>query len=365
MLLMNKDTEVLEFSLEDMFIRVINNNFLPFELKDYIETTNPSNFKKSVNDFSLFKDFLSSRVILLSRENAKTILNVTALPQTLKMEDRLKIVKACSGLSMIDNFWIKYENDDRMFSDVNLRTNKLSSVCYDIAVLGKNLSATSSELIPELSTLGMSPKCWVRDNNRIRLLKTDKLKGLAGTSAEIKASEILSSIGANVVRYEKLEKDDLILSLSDCISTDDLSLVHAGSVVDWCNHTNRVFIDFVFNNFKKDFCNMVVADYIVANTDRHAENWGFLVDSKNRIVSMSPLYDFDLALLIDETKGNIDELVYGPTGLTYKESIDKYAKYSDLNLCNANNTTENINRRLKTCAQLMNPLERALSSMFS
>lgn len=168
MILMNKDTEVLEFSLEDMYLRVINNNLLPYELKDYIKTTNPLDFKKSMVDLSVFKDFLASRVILLSRENAKAILNVAALPQSLKTEDRIKIVMACHGLSMIDNFWIRDDGDNRSFDDVNLRKNKLSDVCYDIAILGKNLSVTSEDLIPELSTLGMSPKCWIRVGNTVK-----------------------------------------------------------------------------------------------------------------------------------------------------------------------------------------------------
>ena len=133
MILMNKNTEVLEFSLEDMYLRVID-NLLPYELKDYVKTTDPLNFKKSMIDLSVFKDFLTSRVILLSRENAKAILNVAALPQSLKTEDRIKIVMACHGLSMIDNFWIRDDGDSRSFDDVNLRKNKLSSACYEIAI---------------------------------------------------------------------------------------------------------------------------------------------------------------------------------------------------------------------------------------
>ena len=364
MVLMNKDTEVLEFSLEDMYLRVINNNLLPYELKDYIKTTNPSNFKKSVTDISVFKDFLASRVILLSRENAKAILNVAALPQSLKMEDRIKIVMACHGLSMIDNFWIRDDRDDRSFDDVNLRKNKLSSVCYEIALLGKNISATSRELIPELSTLGMSPKCWVRENGTVKLIKTDKMKGLAGTLAEIEASRILSFTGANVVKYNRIDKDGLIMSSSDCISTDDLSLVHASSIRDWCMHTDIDFLDYVCSKFKTEFANMIVADYVIGNTDRHFENWGFLVDCNNDIKAFAPLYDFDLSLLIDETKGELDTLIYTPTGLTFMKGMVKYSRHATLDFSEVTDMSKEVFKRTIIYEKLRNPTSYAIKSMY-
>lgn len=364
MILMNKDTEVLEFSLEDMYLRVINNNLLPYELKDYIKTTNQLDFKKSMVDLSVFKDFLASRVILLSRENAKAILNVAALPQSLKTEDRIKIVMACHGLSMIDNFWIRDDGDNRSFDDVNLRKNKLSDVCYDIAILGKNLSVTSEDLIPELSTLGMSPKCWIRVGNTVKLIKTDRMKGLAGTLAEIESSRILSLAGANVVNYERLDRDDLILSSSECISTDDYSLIHASSVLDWCNHIGKYFIKFICDNYKIDFSNMIVADYVTGNTDRHLENWGFLVDSENNIKSLAPLFDFDLSLLIDETKGNLDELIYGPTGKTYRESLTKFCQYANLDFSKVDNISVEILNRIRIYEKLRDPVAYAIQAMY-
>lgn len=364
MILMNKDTAVLEFSLDDMYLKVLNNKLLPYELRDYIKTTDPNDFKKSITDIDVFKDFLASRVILLSRENAKTILNVAVLPQSLKTEQRLKIVMACHGLSMIDNFWIKDESDTRCFEDVNLRKNKLSDVCYDIAILGKNLSATSKELIPELSTLGMSPKCWIRENDTVKLIKTDRLKGLAGALAEIKASEILLHAGANVVKYDKVERDGLILSSSDCISTDDYSLVHASSIQDWCRHTDKDFIEFVCNKFQTEFANMVVADYIVGNTDRHFENWGFLVDNENNIKAFAPLYDFDLSLLIDSTDGDLDNLIYEPTGKKYSDGIIEYSKYATLDFSKVTSVSARVYKRIIIYNNMRDPIKSAIKTMY-
>lgn len=364
MLLMNGDIAVLEFSLLDMYLRVIDNKYLPFELKDFIETTNPSNYTKSVRDFEVFRDFLASRVILLSREHAKTILNVTQLPQSLKTEDRIKIVLACNGLSMIDNFWIKKDNNDtRKFSDVNLRKHRLSEVAYDIAILGKYISASSNDLIPELTTLGMSPKCWRRESDGIKLYKTDKLKGTVNTKAELEASKLLRASKLDVIECNEVLKDDNILSVSKCIATDELSLIHASSLRDWCVHTGRDFKKYIHNYYLKEFSNMVVIDYVIANTDRHFENWGFLVNRNNDIEQFAPLFDFDMALIADNAGTDISDLIYEPTGLTFIESLDKYAKTSNVKFNRCYDYTQKVKSRIGDYNKRKDPLNYYIDVM--
>ena len=112
MLLMNGDKPVLKFDLENMCMEVLNNEFLPYALKDYIKSTNVQNFKKSIKDIECLRDYLSGRMLNISRENAKVILNVLALPQTLKTEERVKISLMCRSLSMTDNFWTKEDDEN-------------------------------------------------------------------------------------------------------------------------------------------------------------------------------------------------------------------------------------------------------------
>ena len=346
MFLMNGNKPVLEFSLEDMYINVLDNNFLPYELKDFIKTSNPFDFKKTVKDLETFKDFLSSRVLLLSRENAKVILNAASLPQSLKTEDRIKIVLACKGLSMTDNFWIKEDGECKSFADVNLRNNKLSDASYEIAILGKHISATSEELRPDLSTTGMFPKYWKRNGDSVYLYKTDKMYGKVNSSAEIKASHILKELGTNVVPYKEEIKDGILFSVSKCIATDEYSLISASSVKDWCVHTGKDFLSFIKENFMAPFSNMVVSDYILANTDRHIENWGFMVDNAtNKIMSFAPLYDLNQALVADQFGTDINDLIYEPTGISFLDGIREYISYSTLDFSKVN--VETISSQVK------------------
>ena len=74
---------------------------------------------------------------------------------------------------------------------------------------------------------------------------------------------------------------------------------------------------------------MCVCDYVFGNTDRHFENWGFIVDNNtNEIISFAPLYDHNQAFLCDNFHTDINELIYEPCDTTYLLAIKKYSPYS-------------------------------------
>lgn len=81
--LMNKDIPVLLFDFEDKYIKVLNNWFLPYMLKDYVIDSNFSEenkAKRTMECIDVFKDFFCSRLLNLSRSGAKEFLNVANLP---------------------------------------------------------------------------------------------------------------------------------------------------------------------------------------------------------------------------------------------------------------------------------------------
>lgn len=335
-ILMHQDIEVLKFDLDNVYIEVINNDFLPLELRDYIKTTKYESAEDVINNtkyITVLKDYLSDRTINLSRENAKIILNVCALPQSLKTDEKLKIVFACKGLNMSDCVWIKKENESKTFNEVNLRKNKLSDASYEIAILGKMISATSEDLQPDLSTKGMFAKMWKRVNDTVCLWKTDKTTNFVNTISEVCATNLLKHSNVNVLRYALKEQDDYKFSVCPCIADDNVSLISAQSMIDYCNHTHKDFKKIIEDNFKEDFAKMCVSDYLVANTDRHNDNWGFIMDNKTgQIISIAPLYDYNFALVADYMDTNIDELKYEPTNMYFYDTIINYVKDSNFKL---------------------------------
>lgn len=333
--LMNKDIPVLKFDLDDFYVEVLNNQFLPIMLKDFVETTSTLNYKKTFTDISLIKDFLISRTINISRTNAKQILVSSAMPQSERISDKLKIVFACRALSMEDNYWLKDEDENIKWDEVNLRKQHLSDVSFIISIIGKQISATIKELTPDLMTKGSFPKCWYRKNQDVYMIKTDIMTDNINTKCELEVSNILQELGIYAIRYEKFFKDNRLFAVSKCFSNDNISIADGFAVKDWCNHNNIEFIDFLEQNYLEDFSNMCVIDYVLANTDRHLGNILFTIDNNtNDIIKFGPLHDHNLALIADYTNSDIDELIYDATGLTMKETVEKYAQYSTVDFDN-------------------------------
>ena len=327
-ILSNTNKECLLLSRDFTYIEVLNNEFLPYPLKDFIQTTSAQDFKKSLKDISVVRDYLAARTLNLSRENAKAILNVASMPQSLRTDDRLKIVFACRGLTMEDNFWIKKAGETLSFKDVNLRERQLSEHSYDVAILGRHISATIEEITPDLMTQGMFPKFWRRAGSEIEMWKTDKTNGV-NARAEVTSSQILKASGySNLTEYRKEEADGFTFSVSKCFTDNDYSLVTATDLTDWCAHTGQKLMT-VLEPFRHQFADMCMIDYVLANTDRHADNWGVLVDnSTNKIARFAPIYDMNQSLIADEFNTNIDIQIYEPTGKSFKDSVEQYKSES-------------------------------------
>ena len=189
--LMNGDKKTIYYDFYEGIIEVLDNAFLPLPLKDYIKSTRYDNKDVSIQSsqhLTALRDYLSGRVLSLSRENAKEILNSVSLPQSNKTEERIAIVTACNGLSVTDNIWIKDEIDGRMFSEVCLRKKHLSEAAYGISMLGKRISVEKDVMIPDIGTAGMFRKTWHRtDDGRIQLWKSDRLTENANVLAEKQA----------------------------------------------------------------------------------------------------------------------------------------------------------------------------------
>ena len=332
MLLKNGDIAVLRYIMDDFYIEVLNNDFLPFELKDYIKTTNvPS--KEAMRYMDVFKDFLVGRTLNLSQENAKAILNSVNLPQSFKTSERLKIVEACSALTMTDNFWITDDDDNRKFSEVNLRNHHLGDAAYPISILGKTISVCKDIMEPDISTDGMFPKTWYRASDSIELWKTDIHVDNINTRVEKQSSDLLDLTNVSHVKYGIFERDGRLITKCTCLANDDVSLVDGYSFQDWCSHTNRDMVGYLEENFLVDFSRMCVIDYLIANTDRHIGNINLCIDnSTNKVIKLAPLFDHNQALIPDLIGTDIDDLIYPPTGLSMLHSAVKYFKSANLRI---------------------------------
>ena len=69
------------------------------------------------------------------------------------------------------------------------------------------------------------------------------------------------------------------------------------------------------------YCGMNILDYLVGNTDRHPENWGFLIDNAtNKPISLYPLMDFNMSFQTYDTLDGANCQTVAPRRLTQREA---------------------------------------------
>ena len=119
--------------------------------------------------------FLASRVLPLSRANAKKVYNLFEFSQLQDDYSKAKIALVCRAVSLQDNYWVKMGNDKTTWSNVDLRKNKLNEVVAQVALHGSSLSLQGSLVTPELTGQGAYAKAWIREDDDLWLYKKGAL----------------------------------------------------------------------------------------------------------------------------------------------------------------------------------------------
>ena len=101
----------------------------------------------------------------------------------------------------------------------------------------------------------------------------------------------------------------------DCAITDNI----------YCNQNGKNLIDETISIDSENFFKMCVVDYLISNSDRHSQNWGFYVNNYNgNIICLHPLYDHNNAF----NKGDMKASDGGPSIIYSGQSKKDVAKYS-------------------------------------
>lgn len=332
MYLMNKDIPVLWFDTGDKIIEVLNNDMLPFQLRDYIKSSSElTTLSQMINNYDALRHFFADRVLTLSRQNAKQILISIQNTQKLTEEESYKLSLSCRGVSISDSYWVKQDEENIVFSEIDVRNTPLSSIVFQVSMKGTPITLQRSILAPDIATGGMFSKTWVRESDGLWLYKSDSTSEKINTKMELEVSKLLDNSNVSHVQYKPVTKDDVFCCKCKCMTSDKISFVDAEYVRDYYSHINKNFESFIMTNFSICFANMVVVDYIFANPDRHNNNWGFMIDTDtNKIISLSPIFDNNqagIALLLGKDR-DFENLMYPPTNTTILEAINTWAEYS-------------------------------------
>lgn len=309
-ILMLKDTKVCHINRCTGKVKMYNKNLLPFDI--YLEYDEYADLQ---NNITVFNWWCAHRLLSIDREHAKVILNACGIKQATTDKDRADIAIEYNCLSLKDFYWVKTVDDTSTWKQVNLFDNSLSNAVVDIALQGKNLALTNNYLIAsDLTTDGIFPKAWYRKDKTFYLYKGDKNDSV---NKEVRASKILQQLGFDVLNYEKSSFDNSNVAVSKCFTSKDIGYVTAGDMSQNYDIDTKCY----------EYDMMNLCDYLVGNSDRHQDNWGYLFNYNREIIGFAPIFDFNHAFEASKTYYCLPEQLCGRCICMIdvaKEVIEKY-----------------------------------------
>ena len=283
---MHMETEVAEITSGGQ-VRLINERFLPYDL--YLEADDDIDTR--LNNLNNFYHWCASRMLPLDRKYAKDILASIGASQMITDRERAAIALTYRCVSLTDVFWVKESEENISYEEINLYDHPLNEAIVELSLKGRQMTVTNDELAPDLSTRGCFPKAWVRREEGFVLLKDG---GDKAVKRELLASAICQCFDFPQVNYEKGFYDGEPVTKSHLVTSKRFSMV---SKMAFDIYAANRELDTLEECIKVDavtYYGMNMVDYLVGNTDRHPENWGFLIDNRtNEAISLYPLMDFN------------------------------------------------------------------------
>lgn len=165
---------------------------------------------------------------LESRRIAKRRPEIARLLRNFGMTDLKSFIDVSLGLTFTDTLWVKEEHSDSKWKDVNLYDNEFSEIISHTAFMGGMPDLSSKTTSPEYGTDGMLPKCWIRRNDSVYLLKGGT-KGFNGAGfepySEHFVSQLETAIDIEHIKYDLNCYHERIVSNCKLITSKEVSMI--------------------------------------------------------------------------------------------------------------------------------------------
>lgn len=302
---------------------VLNRKFMPYDL--YLEEEDLEyDIDIRMNNLNNFYHWCASRVLSLDRKYAKEILNSIGAVQAVTDRERADISLSYHCVSLTDVFWVRKHGEDVTFKQIDLYDNTLNEAVVEISLRGRQMTVTNRELAQDLSTKGCFPKAWIRDKEGFRLLKDGDENAVR---RELLASQICQCFAVRQVVYRESSFEGIQVSESSLVTSKEQSMISKMSFdIYACNHDLDT-LEICKEIDPETYYGMNILDYLTGNTDRHPENWGFLVDNTtNDYISLYPVMDFNQCFQAYDTLEGANCQTVLPAKMTQREAAVEAVK---------------------------------------
>lgn len=300
-------------------------------------------------DRAAFNDWWTDRSIPASRSGIRQALEI------LDIKDTRMLLTRCFGLSLSDQYWICPENSDLKWEDINFFNNDFSDDIGDILFGEKKDKKILNFSSPDNTSDGNLKKRWKIIDGRRCLIKGGSNPFRQQPFNEVIACRIMELLDIPHISYSLMWDNGAPYSVCEDFIDEHTELVPAWRIMLTQKRNNSVS---VYSHFVKCCKNlritsvipfldrMIVLDYLIANEDRHFNNFGVLRNAETlEWIGPAPVYDSGSSLGYDKLSGlmNIDkEIVCKPFKNHHEEQIKLVSDYSWIDFSRLSGTADII-----------------------
>lgn len=220
------------------------------------------------------------------------------------------LLAKCYGLSLSDQYWAKPEGTDLAWENVNFFDNAFSEDVGNILFGQIPEDDAFSLMSPDNTSDG-----WLRKKWKIIEGKRCLVKGGSGATRqepynEVIASEIMRRLGVSYVPYTLTVIDEYPYSVCKDFITSKTELVSARHITQTQKRDNSVsayrhFLECCealgIPDVRENLDKMLAVDYIIANEDRHFNNFGAVRNADTlEWIGLAPVFDCGTSLWYDK-----------------------------------------------------------------
>lgn len=241
-------------------------------------------------------------------------MGVADVLDTLGMYNTNLLLTKCLGLSLSDHYWIKPYGSDISWESVNFFDNGFSDDIGDVLFGINDKKSGFDFLSPDNTSDGNLQKRWKIIDGKRCLLKSGSAPFRQQPFNEVIAAIIMKRLNIDHIPYSITWIDNKPYSVCEDFVTKNTELISAWRLMHLrpkANHENE-YLHYV--NICKELGmdivpmldKMIVLDYIIANEDRHFNNFGVLRDPETlEWLGAAPIYDSGTSLWYDTATTSI------------------------------------------------------------
>lgn len=264
--------------------------------------------KKSIVDRGALNEWWLDRSIPASRRGVREALGAMGLQSTSLLLTR------CLGLSLSDHYWVCPSDNKIKWEDINFFQHEFSEDVGDL-LIGRHIKGKINLMSPDNTSDGFLRKRWKIINGKRCLLKAGSGTERQQTFNEVAADRVMSSLGIPHVPYWIVWDEGEPYSACEDFVTEDTELVSAWRVMQSVQRSNSTSVYQHYINccsglgiadIRNTVDRMIVVDFIIANEDRHLNNFGLLRDANTlKWLGSAPIFDNGSSFGYDKPVGQI------------------------------------------------------------